>query len=107
MRVRRTLLSVGLYGFTCGALAGAAGVLVLQDYARNVDGANAKCDHHKAKRCKANELPKHRVNRGGEGRLNEGITLGFNGMQVAVLQRELTLAALAIWERSSHALDVA
>ena len=31
----------------------------------------------------------------------------FNGMQVAVLQRELTLAALAIWERSSHALDVA
>lgn len=94
MRVRRTLLSVGLYGFTCGALAGAAGVLVLQDHARNVDGANAKCDHHKAKRCKANELPKHRVNRGGEGRLNEGITLGFSVRNCVSLCRLLENGSL-------------
>jgi len=31
----------------------------------------------------------------------------FNGLQVATLQRQLTLDALARWEKSSHVSDVA
>lgn len=31
----------------------------------------------------------------------------FNGMQVATLQRQLTLDALSRWEKSSHVSDVA